>query len=115
MHFLCEARQLGFNRLEEVQRRLQNMRFSMEGHGPKSELTPGSCKFCCADTGRRGLRRPVRNAASFQRFRDFKLLHRLLSWAQESPALLLPSAPAEQNPPFEEENARKTWPSRVLS
>eukprot|EP00439_Symbiodinium_sp_Y106_P049905 s2513_g6.t1 len=68
---LEKARQLGFNRLEEVQRRLQNMRFSMEG--------------------RRGLRRPVRNA--------------------ESPALLLPSAPAEQNPPFEEENARKTWPS----
>ncbi|CAE7655888.1 REXO2 [Symbiodinium necroappetens] len=68
---LDKARQLGFNRLEEVQRRLQNMRCSMEG--------------------RRGLRRPVR--------------------AAESPTLLPSSAPAEQNPPFQEENARKMWPS----
>ncbi|CAE7559814.1 Rexo2 [Symbiodinium sp. CCMP2456] len=66
---LEKARRLGFDRLEEVQRRLQNMR-SMEG--------------------RRGLRRAVR--------------------AAEPPALL-PPFPAEQNPPFQAENARKMWPS----
>ena len=116
MHFLCKARQLGFNRLEEVQRRLQNMRCSMEGPCPTS-LTPGSVASSavlqCYRQERLATSRPGR--CQLPKSRDFKLLHRLMSWAQESPTLLPSSAPAEQNPPFQEENARKMWPSRCLS